>query len=218
MAAAANLTETFARIGPAFQAETGIEARFSFGSTAQLARQIENGAPYDVFAAADTAHVDQLEKKGLLAAGSRAVYARGVLSVWIPSGKPVSDLSDLTRPEFRVIAIAKPELAPYGAAAVEALHRARVWDALEPRIIYAENINMARQYGKANNADAVFTAWSLVLGEGGSKLEVPAGLYPPIEQALGIPAASKNAAAARRFAGYLISGRGREILKASGYR
>src|SRR5687768_15484266 len=84
VAAAANLTNVFAEIGPRFTSKTGIRVVFSFGATADLARQIENGAPFDVFASADTAHVELLEQKGLTTPGSRALYARGRLVMWLP--------------------------------------------------------------------------------------------------------------------------------------
>ena len=86
IAAAANLTEAFAEIGPRFTSKTGIQVVFSFGATADLAKQIENGAPFDVFAAADTEHVEQLDTKGLLTPGTRAIYARGRLVMWLPPG------------------------------------------------------------------------------------------------------------------------------------
>src|SRR5271155_4297746 len=83
-AAAAHLDDAFQRVGQDFEAQTGIHPVISFASTAQLTQQIENGAPFDVFAAADATHVGELEGKGLLVAGSRAVYARGALALWIP--------------------------------------------------------------------------------------------------------------------------------------
>ena len=86
VAAAANLTDAFAEIGPRFTAKTGIRVVFNFGATAELAKQIENGAPFDVFAAADTEHVESLERKGLLTPGTRAIYARGRLVLWLPAG------------------------------------------------------------------------------------------------------------------------------------
>src|SRR4051812_10026912 len=115
VAAAANLMQVFQSLGPAFESATGIHPVFSFASTAQLAQQIENSAPYDVFAAADAEHVDELDRKGLLAPGSRAVYAIGVLALWIPpqSKAQVSHLEDLDSTAVRVIAAANPELAPY---------------------------------------------------------------------------------------------------------
>ena len=219
VAAAANLNEVFQALGPQFEAATGIHPVFSFASTAQLAMQIENGAPYDVFAAADVDHVDQLEKMSLLQVGSRAVYATGVLALWVPpaSHAKIERLEDLARPDVKVIAIAKPELAPYGAAAVEALHRAGIWDQVQPKVVYADNINMAKQYGASGNADAVLTAYSLVLKDAGKVISVDARLHAPIDQALGIVRSSAHAAAARQFADFVLKGKGREVLKSFGY-
>src|SRR5438132_127150 len=86
VAAAANLTDAFEELGRRFTASSGVRVTFSFGATADLARQVENGAPFDVYAAADTSHVDELAQKGLLTDGTRAVYARGRLVVWVPQG------------------------------------------------------------------------------------------------------------------------------------
>ena len=124
--AAANLTDVFGRIGPEFEKATGIHPVMSFASTAQLALQIENSAPFDVFLAADAQHVEELDRKGLLTAGTKAVYARGVLALWMPGGDAtgVNRIEDLAKPSVHTIAIAKPELAPYGQAAVESLQKA----------------------------------------------------------------------------------------------
>ncbi len=220
IAAAANLTDVFEHLGPRFEAETGIHPIFSFASTAQLARQIENVAPFDVFAAADSEHVAELERKGLLAAGSRAIYARGVLALWIPpSAKAaVRGIQDLTLPGVRVIAIAKPDLAPYGQAAVDTLQRLGIWEQVKPRVVYAENISMARQYGKSNNADAVFTAYSLVLHEGGRIIQVDESLHRPLDQELAIPAKSARQDAGRKFVSFLLKGTGKSVLSSYGYR
>jgi molybdate transport system substrate-binding protein len=217
VAAAANLSEVFQQIGPAFETATGIHPVFSFGSTAQLAVQIENGAPFDVFAAADVDHVDQLVKKGIVVAGSKAVYATGILAVWFPGGKAHS-LGDLTQPSVKVIALARPELAPYGLAARETLQKLGFWSLVEAKVVYADNISMARQYGTSGNADAVFTAYSLVLKEQGTVIQVNDSLHAPITQAMGIVAASKNQEAGREFTRFLLAGKGHEILSSSGYR
>ena len=220
VAAAANLTDVFEQLGPKFEAQTGIHPVFSFGSTAQLTQQIENSAPFDVFAAADSEHVAELDRKGLLAAGSRVVYVRGVLALWIPAGAQaqVSRLEDLAGPQVHVIAIAKPDLAPYGAAAVEALDRLGIWARVQPKVVYAENISMAKQYGKSRNADAVFTAYSLVLHEQGDVIRVDQRLYKPIEQELGIVAKSQRREGARKFVEFLLVGAGRGALLSYGYR
>lgn len=220
MAAAANLTEVFQSLGPQFEAQTGIRVQFSFGSTAQLARQIENSAPFDVFAAADAVHVRQLDQAGLLEPGTRAPYAKGVLALWIPprSRVSISRFEDLDSPAVRVIAIAKPELAPYGQAAMEALQHVGILDRVRPKIVYAENISMAKQYGTSNNADAVLTAYSLVLHSGGRAIRVDQTLYRPIEQELGITAHTHNRQAAHQFVDFLLTGKGRDALIAYGYQ
>ena len=220
IAAAANLTDVFQRIGPSFEANTGIHPVFSFGSTSLLAQQIEHSAPFDVFTAADSEHVAQLNAKKLLLPGTRAVYARGILALWIPAGMKASigTISDLAKPDVRFIAIAKPELAPYGQAAVETLRRLKLWATVQPKIVYAENINIARQYGLSKNADAVFTAYSLVLHEPGKLIRVDESLHSPIDQELGIVARSKHPEAARKFVDFLLRGEGRKILISSGYQ
>ncbi len=220
VAAAANLEKVFQALGPQFEAASGIHPVFSFASTAQLAFQIENSAPYDVYAAADVEHVDELEKKGLLAPGSRAVYATGVLALWIPPGSEakVEGPGDLVQPAVKVIALAKPELAPYGLAARETLQHLGIWERVQSRVVYADNINMAKQYGASGNADAVFTAYSLVLKEAGKVIKVDEKLHDPIEQALGIVGASKHREAAQQFVDFLLRGQGRKILASFGYR
>jgi len=219
VASAANLTDAFQRVGQEFEAQTGIHPVFSFASTAQLTQQIVNGAPFDVFAAADATHVRELESKGLLLRGSRAIYARGVLALWIPpnSQARIDRLEDLTGATVRFIAIAKPELAPYGQAAVETLTQLGIWDSLRSKVVYAENINAAKQFGTSNNADAVFTAYSLVLKEGGKVMRVDETLHKPIDQELGIVAGAKHLDAARKFAAFLLTGKGREALASFGY-
>jgi molybdate transport system substrate-binding protein len=219
IAAAANLTSVFDQIGPAFEAKTGIHPIFSFASTAQLTRQIENSAPFDVFAAADAEHVSTLDREGLLLSGSGVLYAIGVLAVWIPptSQANVNQLDDLTSPAVRVIAVAKPDLSPYGLASVDTLKRLGIWDQVKSKVVYAENINMAKQFGTSGNADAVFTAYSLVLHESGKMIRVESSLHQPIEQTLGIVAKSTHQQAARDFAAFLITGGGKDILRSYGY-
>jgi len=216
VAAAANLVDAFGTIGPHFEAATGIHPVFSFASTAQLTQQIENYAPFDVFAAADSEHIAKLEKEKLLVPGSRAVYAQGVLAMWIPPGAKaqVSRIEDLDSPSVRVIAIANPELAPYGKAALEVLMRQPDWQRIKPKIVYAENISMAKQYGMSHNADVVFTAFSLVLHESGTVVRVSS---EGLQQELGVIAASRRRAEAQKFADFLLRGNGRDILTQFGY-
>jgi len=220
IAAASNLTGVFQTIGPQFEQAAGIHAVFSFGSTATLTQQIENGAPFDVFAAADTEHVDQLEKKSLFVANSRAVYATGILALWIPPGSraAIARIEDLAHADVKTIAVAKPELAPYGEATIETLKSLGLLANVQSKVVYADNIGMARQYGTSGNADAVFTAYSLVMKDGGKIIQIPESDHKPIAQALGVLATSKHQAEARKFTEFLLKGKGRETLAASGYR
>ena len=219
VAAAANLTAALQAAGPKFEAQTGIHPVFSFASTAELAQQIENAAPFDVFLAADATHAGQLDQQHLLTPGTRAVYAIGVLALWLPPMSPatVSRIEDVTSPTVKTIAIAKPELAPYGEAAVESLKAAGLWDQVQGKVVYAENIAMARQYGSSGNADAVFTAYSLVLHDQGKIIQVDEKLHKPIAQELGIVASSKYQAEARKFTELFLKGGGRDVLRDFGY-
>ena len=220
IAAAANLSEVCQTLGAQFEAETGIHPVFSFGSTALLTQQIESDAPFDLFLAADAEHPEKLDKEGLLVKGGRVVYAIGVLALWIPpqSHAKIERLEDLARPDVRVIAVARPELAPYGQATVETLTNLGLWDRVKPKVVYSDNISMAKQYGTSGNADAVFTAWSLVLNEKGKVIQVDEKLHKPISQEMGLLVHSKNQGAARAFASFLTGEKGRAILSGHGYR
>jgi molybdate transport system substrate-binding protein len=214
VAAAANLTEAFEEIGPKFTNKTGIRVVFSFGATADLAKQIENGAPFDVFASADTEHVEQLETKALLTPGTRAIYARGRLVMWLPpnSNLKAEKLEDITAKQFERIAIAKPDVAPYGRATVESLRALGIWNAIEGKVIYAQNVSQAKQFAGTGNAEVAFIPLALVKTGEGTYLEVSDELHQPINQALGIVRESARQTHARQFVDFLLSGEGRELL------
>lgn len=216
VAAASDLTQVFTEVGRAFTARTGVKVVFSFGSTAKLATQIENGAPFDLYAAADTEHVDSLVTSRKLIGESRAVYALGQLAVWIPKGG-TRTLEDLTTSDIRYIAIAQPESAPYGKSAVEAMKRAGLYERLQRKLVYAENVNQAKQLAATGNADASFTAYSLVLHERGTVMKVDRGLYRTMVQAAGVVADSPRSNDAARFRTFLLSLEGRKILTEGGY-
>jgi molybdate transport system substrate-binding protein len=219
VAAASNLNPVIAEIGKAFTEATGVMVVNSYASTAQLAQQIENGAPFDVFAAADTEHVDALVHSGKLRADTRAIYARGKLVLWVadPARVNVKTMRDLLRPEIRLIAIANPKIAPYGKASLQALQAAGLWAGVEQKITYAANINLARQYADSGNADAAFTAYSLVIHSRGRVIQIDPALYDPLDQALAVLSSSKKPAEAREFAVFMAAGAGAEILQRYGY-
>jgi molybdate transport system substrate-binding protein len=219
VAAAANLTDVLGEVGRTFKTKSGVEVIFSYGSTAQLATQIDNGAPFDVFAAADTEHVDSLMSAGKLLADSRAIYALGQLALWIPEGdqSSVQELKDVAGPRIRFVAIAQPELAPYGRATVEILRNVDLWEAVKPKLVYATSISMAKQLAASGSVNAAFTAYSLVLHEKGTVLKIDSHLHKPIEQALGIVAASAHLKEAKQFRSFLLGAEGGTILANNGY-
>ena len=220
IAAAANLTDALAEIGPIFTSKTGVKVVFSFGATADLAKQIEHGAPFDVFLAADTEHVEQLESKGLLTTGSRSVYARGRLVMWLPpaSHLKAARIEDITAKEFERVAIAKPDVAPYGQAAVESLKALGIWNAIEPKVVYSQNVSQAKQFAGTGNAEVAFIPLALVKPDEGIYFEVDEKLHAPIDQALGIVKDSPAQTAARQFADFLLSDEGQALLVKRGYR
>jgi len=220
VAAAANLTDAFQEFGRRFSDRTGIRVILSFGGTADLAKQIENGAPFDIFAAADSAHLEALEQKGLISLGTRALYARGSLVLWVPSGSMIylERVEDLKRKEVERIAIAKPDIAPYGQGSVETLRALNMWDQVEPKVVYGMNVSQVKQFVSSGNAEAGFLPRALVKPGEGRYIEIDEELHRPIDQALGVIKASNNQEAARRFADYVLSPEGQLILKEYGYK
>lgn len=220
VAAAANLTDTLHELSQQFTNETGIKVVLSFGSTADLAKQIENGAPFDVFAAADVVHVASLDEKGMLTPGTRTVYARGSLVVWIPSGSTIQleRIEDLAAKRVERIAIAKPDVAPYGAAAVDSLRSLNLWTQLEPRVVYGMNVSQVRQFVSSGNADAGFIPRSMIKPGDGTYLDVPEHLHKPIDQAIAVVRASARQEAARQFVTFVLGTEGQAILKKYGYK
>ena len=219
VSAAADLSFAFQEIGRRFEEKTGTKAVFNFGSTGQLAQQIENGAPVDLFAAADQSYVDDLIRKGRLIGETKALYARGFLTLWRrdESGPRVERLEDLTQPGVRRIAIANPDHAPYGIAAREAMQIAGVWDAVRPKLVYGENIRQALQFAETGNVDVAVVALSLSIQSKGAWVRVPESLHKPIDQALAVVQGSKREREARAFATFVTSEEGREVMGRYGF-
>ena len=219
IAAASNLTDAFAELAKQFTATTGIRVVYSFGSTADLARQIENGGPFDVFAAADVEHIDELDRAGLVLPGSRAIYARGRLVLWIPEQGAVNidRVEDVAGADVKTIAIAKPDLAPYGRATVEALKVLKVWSQVEPKVVYGTNVSITKQYAASGNANVAFIPLALVKKGEGRYIEVNENLHNPINQALAIVKTSARIPEAWRFVDYVLGADGRAILRQYGY-
>lgn len=219
VAAAADLTRALTEIVAEYHRATGREVTVSFGATGLLTRQIENGAPYDMLLAADASFVDRLDRESLTLPGTRRVYALGTVVVWTrPDGpKPPSSLRNLTADVYGRIAIANPTVAPYGRAARQALERAGVWRAVQPRVVYGENVSQTLQFAQSGNADVALVALSLVVGQPGQYAVVPARLYAPLTQTV-VALRSAAAPEARRFEAYLGRPECRAILERDGLK
>lgn len=216
---ASDLTPAFEEIGKQFTAETGIGVDFNFGSTGQLAQQIEAGAPVDVFAAANVSFVDRLDEQGLIISDTKALYARGRIVLWVrpDSDLQVTTLEDLLDPEIERIAIANPDHAPYGMAAREAMQSAGVWDQVQDKVILGENVSDTLRYAETGNVDVAIVALSLAIQGDGDWELIPDDLHAPIDQALAVIASTKHEAEARAFAEYVNSEAGREIMQKYGF-
>jgi len=219
VAAAADLAPAFEELGREFQPTHKIKVVFSFGSSGLLAKQIENGAPMDLFAAANTDYIDQLDKQGLIVPDTRTIYARGRITLWTRKDSPqrIEKISDLTRPEVKRIAIANPDHAPYGMAAREALQRAGIWDSVKSKLVYGENIRQTLQYAETGNVEVAIVAQSLSLQSDGQWFLIPEELHRPLDQALAVIKGTKNEREAREFAQFVMGSEGRAIMRKYGF-
>lgn len=219
VAAASDLAPAFEEIGREFEASQKTKVVLVFGSTGLLTRQIENGAPFDVFAAANVAYIDQLEQKGLIVAGTKRIYARGRIAMWTrgDSALNLEKIEDLTRPEIKRIAIANPDHAPYGQAAREALETARLWETVRPKLVYGDNIRQTLQFAETGNVEVAIVARSLTVQSKGSWVLIPEELHKPLDQGMGVIRDTKNEQAARAFIEFVNGEKGREIMGKYGF-
>lgn len=219
VSAASDLVFAFQEIGALFERATGTKVIFNFGSTGQLAQQIERGAPVDVFAAANIAFVDLLEKQGLIFSDTKAPYARGRLTLWTREDSllHLTQLDELIRPEVRRIAIANPTHAPYGMAAREALQTAGLWEQLQPKLVMGENIQQALQYAATGNVDVALVALSLSVQQTGRWGLIPEALHRPLVQALAVIKRTRHEAQARQFTAFINGPQGQPIMHKYGF-
>jgi molybdate transport system substrate-binding protein len=216
IAAAADLTPVLPPILAEFEHATGIHAEATFQASAMLTTQIQNGAPFDVFLSADLGYPMKLIDAGLAdAAGSKdsstpIAYAKGTLVLWArkDSKLPAPSLDLLRSPDLKRLAIANPDRAPYGKAAVATLTSLKLYDALKPHIVTAENIAQTAQFVESGNADAglisLTSAMTPQLQASGTYWVIPRDLYPPIEQGAVIVTATKQRDAANKFLDFLL--------------
>jgi molybdate transport system substrate-binding protein len=219
VAAAADLAHAFAEVTPAFAAQAPGELKLTTGASGLLAKQIEQGAPFDLFLAANVGYIDQVVKTGACDGKTVQTYARGRLVIWIKGaggGELVPE--SLTDARFKRIAIANPEHAPYGKAAREALGKAGVWERIQDRMVYGENVQQTQQLAQSGNADAAIVGLSLALGSpSGTWALVDEALYTPLDQALVVCKRGTNADSARKLAEFLEAPAGRTILRKYGF-
>jgi molybdate transport system substrate-binding protein len=220
VAAASNFQNALTRIRDKFEAQTGTRVILSFASTAQLEHQIANGAPFDLFLSADPESINRLVNKGHVLRDSRRIFARGSLALWVPDPErsKIRTLGDLANPKVRLIALANPETAPYGRAAVQALRKAGLWDRLSSRVTYSGSINMAKQVASTGNADAAIISTSLLRDAKGLIVPIEADMHDPLDHSLGLVAHAENAPAAKRLIDFLLSGDGAQVLADYGYQ
>lgn len=222
IAAAADLQPLLPALLTQFQQQTGIHAEPSFQSSATLATQIIDGAPFDLFLAADLSFPQRVIDAGRAEEAQPIPYARGTLVLWTrnDSGLATLSLDDLRNPSVKTIAIANPEHAPYGRAAQAVLQHTGLYDILRPKIVIAENIAQAAQYVDSGNAQAglisLTSALTLRLRASGHFFRVPDDDYPPILQGAIVIRGSAASAAAHRFLDFLAEPAIRQMLSAEG--
>lgn len=222
VAVAANFTAPMRKLAEAFEQDTRHKAVLAFGSTGNFHAQIAHGAPFHVLLAADESTPLKLERDGLAVPGSRFTYATGRLVLWSREPGAVDEKGEvLRRGSFARIAVANPKLAPYGAAAMEALEKLGLLAAVRTKIVQGENIAQTYQFVATGNAPLGFVALSQVTAGGriqqGSAWVVPASLHAPIRQDAVLLAAGKDNPAAAALLKYLQGDKARALIRSYGY-
>src|ERR1035438_9733854 len=224
VAAAADLQFAMQDVANRFQKETGKTVKLIYGSSGNFFQQIQNGAPFDVFFSANLDYPKKLEAAGLKEPGSYYPYARGKIVIWVPKDSKLdlsSGMKALLDPSVKKIAIANPQHAPYGQAAVAAMQREKIYDKLKDKFVLGENISQTASFVVSGAADVGIVALSLALSPNmkgkGRYAEVPSEEYPPIEQACMILRSSKNKDVARQFLSFIKTGAISDVLKNYGF-
>lgn len=225
VAAASDLTAALKELAAQYQNKSGIKVQLIFGSSGNFFTQIQNGAPFDLFFSADITYPQKLEESGLAEKGSVYEYAVGRLVLWAPKTSSFdvnSGLKGLQSPTVKRIAIANPQHAPYGRAAIAALEHERLYDSIKDRIVLGENISQAAQFVQSGNADVGLIALSIALSpqmkESGKYWLVPEDFYPPLRQGAVMLKSAKHKSGAQAFLGFLRSSEGRATMERFGFK
>lgn len=222
IAVAANFLKTMETLSQAFQQQTGHAIKVSGGPTGKLYAQINNGAPFDLFFAADGKSTVRLDEAGQIKPGSRFVYAQGRLALWMPQADAGTDaLEILKKADFKHLALANPKAAPYGVAAEQTLDKLGVMDGLRAKFVMGENIGQTYQFVATGNAQLGFVAYSYCVDpkhvNKGSYWLVPQQYHDPLDQEAVILKKAQDSAAAQAFIDYVRSPEGRRVIESSGY-
>lgn len=224
VAAASDLKFAMQELSTAFERQTGIKVDVTSGSSGNFFSQIQNGAPFDLFFSADLLYPKKLAEAGFAEPETLQEYAWGRIVIWVPAGSKVDVAKQgwnaLLDASVIKIAIANPDHAPYGLAAVSALQKAGIYELVKTKLVYGENISQAAQFVQSGNAQAGIIALSLAISPGmkeGMIWKIPEEMYPPIEQGAVVLKSAKNKTAARAFLEFVKGAPGREILKKHGF-
>ncbi len=224
VAAAADLQFAMQEIAAQFQKQTGKAVKVTYGSSGNFFQQLQNGAPFDLFFSANLDYPRKLESAGLTEAGTYYEYAKGRIVIWAPKSSKLdlsSGLDVLLHPSIHKIAIANPQHAPYGQAAVAAIRKAGIYNKVKDKFVLGENISQTASFVVSGSADVGIVALSLVLSpnlkDSGQYFEIPSADYPPIQQACVVLRSSKNREIAKQFLSFMKTASAAETLKKYGF-
>ena len=224
IAAAADLQFAMQDIADRFQKETGKTVKLIYGSSGNFFQQLQNGAPFDLFFSANLDYAKKLEAAKLTEPDSFYQYAKGKIVIWVPKDSKLdvsSGLQVLLNPSIKKIAIANPQHAPYGQAAVTAMQTEHIYDKIQDKLVLGENISQTASFVVSGSADIGIVALSLAMSpnmkDRGRYAEIPSDEYPPIEQACVILGASKNKEVAKQFLSFIKRPAIGDVLKSYGF-
>ncbi len=224
VAAAADLQFAMRDVAAQFQKQTGKEVKLIYGSSGNFFQQLQNGAPFDMFFSANLDYPKKLQAAGLAESGSYYEYARGKIVLWVPKDSTLdvsSGMHALLNPSIKKIAVANPQHAPYGQAAVAAMQKEGIYDKVKDKFVLGENISQTASFVMSGSADVGIVALSLALSpnmkDKGRYFEIPSDDYPPINQGCVILSSSKNKEAAKQFLSFIKTAAAADTLKRYGF-
>jgi molybdate transport system substrate-binding protein len=222
VAAAISLKDAFLSLAQLYQERTGDKMNFSFSASGELMRQIEAGAPIDVFASAGQREMDDLQRKGLVETATRADFARNSLAIVVPAGSTLglNAVADLAGPAVKRISIGNPKTVPAGMYAQQLLVHAHLWEQLQPRLIFTENVRQVLEYVERGEV-SVGIVYSTDVGIAHGRVQVAAraadGTYGPILYPIAKIRGSPHQGAAREFVRFVLGPEGQRVLEKFGF-